>query len=54
MSIHYINTVTTLYESMGYTPYKWVVNTDTPPFKSLEGIKKMKIHKSSVEFMARE
>jgi D-proline reductase (dithiol) PrdB len=36
MSIHYIDTVTTLYESLGHTPYKWVVNTDPPPFKPLE------------------
>ena len=35
MGIHYINTVTNLYKSLGYTPYKWVVNTDKPPFTPL-------------------
>jgi len=36
LSVHYINTVTTLYESLGYTAYKWVSNKEAPPFKRLE------------------
>jgi len=35
-SIHYINTLTSLYQSLGYTPYKWVVNEDIAPFAPLK------------------
>lgn len=35
MHIDYIRSLTTLYESLGYTPYQWVVNQDVPPFQPL-------------------
>jgi D-proline reductase (dithiol) PrdB len=31
-SINYIGTLTSLYQSLGYTPYKWVKNEDIAPF----------------------
>ena len=35
MTVSYIQTLTNLYSSLGYTPYKWVENQDTPPFVTL-------------------
>lgn len=34
--IQYINTLTSLYQFIGYTPYQWVKNDDTPPFSPLK------------------
>jgi D-proline reductase (dithiol) PrdB len=36
MSIDYINTLTTLYGSLGYRPYQWIENPDPPPFVPLK------------------
>jgi D-proline reductase (dithiol) PrdB len=35
-AIQYIDTLTSLYRSLGYTPYKWVKNEDPPPFVPLK------------------
>jgi D-proline reductase (dithiol) PrdB len=34
--IHYISTLTSLYQSIGYSPYNWSENKDVPPFVPLK------------------
>lgn len=36
MTIEYIKNLTNLYASLGYQPYQWVENRDTPPFTPLK------------------
>jgi D-proline reductase (dithiol) PrdB len=36
MHIEYMKRIGQLYDSLGYPPYNWVVNEDTPPWQALE------------------
>jgi D-proline reductase (dithiol) PrdB len=36
MHIEYMKRIGELYESMGYSPYNWVINEDTPPWQPLK------------------